>query len=361
MFVPPPPLPIHGAFPASEQRPGDIARLKPERVMCDGTIVTPTRLETPFVTSAKRFGPDVQNAAPRYSLDFDIDAEGRPVNIHPEQMVNPIYYVDTGDLAPSLAVSRFLAGDPRHSCSVSYSVSLIPVPDAPPSLLYEVASAPTPGMAQDEIFAKVSADGDCRSGPGSPRQLNYPDFESISQPAGTRGWSFLRFDVDDKGKVRNARVVGSSGNAALDAASVKALRENRYAAGKAARGCTFNFYRLSSEPLPAPAMPEDAPKDNGELPACTIDPKAIPSLLNGNAYPAAFSARRVAGYAIVGFDTAPWGGVGNVHVLASQPDVSFGEAAMQAIYNAKVPESDTGHRGCVRRVIFRLPKEKPAA
>lgn len=83
-------------------------------------------------------------------------------------------------------------------------------------------------------------------------------------------------------------------------------------------------------------------------------------LLNGNAYLAAFTARRVEGYAIVRFDTAPWGAIGNARALASEPDAAFEMAALRAIMDAKVAESDMGYRGCVRRVAFRLPQEKPA-
>ena len=82
--------------------------------------------------------------------------------------------------------------------------------------------------------------------------------------------------------------------------------------------------------------------------------------MNGNAYPAPFATRRIEGYAIIGFDTAPWGAVGNVRVIASEPDAAFGMAALQSIANAKVTESDVGHRGCIRRVSFRLPREKAA-
>lgn len=359
MLVPPPPL-LNGMILPSGQRPGDIVQLLPGPINCGGGSVSPLDLERPFTTSTQRFGPDNPDSLPSYSLSFAIDVNGRAVDIESSPVIYAGFFIDTSDLAPSLAASRFPAGAPRQSCKISYSASLISVPTAPMTLLYEAASAPATGSAQTEIFARLGEEGDCARGPGSPRRLNYPEFEAISQPAGTRSWSFLRFDVDVAGRTRDVRVVGSSGNVALDAASVKALRGNRYAPGKASQGCIFHFYRLGNTPVEAPAIPADAPKDNGELPACIIDPKTITTLLNGNAYPTAFAARRIEGYAIVGFDTAPWGGIGNAKVLASEPDAAFGLAALQAVFNAKVPESEVGHRGCVRRILFRLPKEKPA-
>lgn len=356
VFAPPP----HDLTVPSAQRPGEIVRLTPGAVLCAGGPVSPTHLEVPFATSTKRFGPDAPKATPSYALSFTIDQDGRAVDIQSGPPIYPGVFIDTTDLAPALAVSRFAPGMPQQKCGITYTVEFVPVPDAPLASLSAVASAPAPGPAASEIWERLGADGDCARGPGSPRRLNYPAFEAIAQASGTRSWSFLSFDVDATGQTRNVHVVGSSENAALDSASVEALRGNRYAPGKASRGCTFHFYRLGNPPIAAPALPADAPKDTDALAACTIDPKTITSLLNGKAYPAPFAARRIEGYAIVGFDTAPWGAVGNVRVLAAEPAAGFGQAAMAAIANARVAESDVGHRGCVRRVRFRLPKETPA-
>lgn len=99
----------------------------------------------------------------------------------------------------------------------------------------------------------------------------------------------------------------------------------------------------------------DTPLDTGDQPGCIVDPKSIPGLLDGSAYPRAFSRRGIEGAAVIGYDTAPWGAVGNVSVLGSEPDEAFGDTARNALSNARVVESDSGRRGCVQRVKFKLP------
>jgi hypothetical protein len=357
MLIPPPPL-NDIVLPAPESR-SEIVTFLAGPVTCDGETVSPIRIERPFASSMRRFGPVAGTPAPTWTVSFSIDGDGRPVDISAGESSSPGFFVDVGDLEPSLAASRFLPAHPHRKCSIRYGATLTPVAEAPQQLLYEVASAPVPGGADSEIYDRIREEGDCARGPSNARRINYPDFESIAQPPGTRSWSFLSYDVDAHGRVDHVHVLASSGNAALDRGGTKALSRNRYASGRALHGCTYRFYRLAGTPVSAPAMPADAPADNGEIPACSIDPKTISTLLNGNAYPAAEAVRRVEGYAIVGYDTAPWGAIGNVHVIASEPDHAFGQAARNALFSANVRPNDVGHTGCVRRVVFRVPRERP--
>lgn len=357
MLIPPPPM-NDVVLPASE-RPGEIVTFSVGAATCDGVATDPAHVERPFATSVRRFGSDMAASAPSYVLTFAIDPDGRPVRIRSVAPANSGFFVNTADLEPSLAASHFGPGQPHQSCTIRYAATLTPVPGAPERLLYEVASAPVPGAAESEIYDRIREGSDCARGPGSARRIDYPDFEGIAQAPGTRSWSFLSYDVDASGRVDHVRVLASSGNASLDRAGAKALSQNRYAPGRALHGCTYHFYRLAGSPVPPPAIPTDAPGDNGEIPACSIDPKTISTLFGGNAYPTAEAARRVEGYAIVGYDTAPWGAIGNVHVLASEPDQAFGQAARNALFSAKVQTSDVGHTGCVRRIRFRVPMERP--
>jgi TonB family protein len=357
--LPPPPPPIISIDDRS--RPTLSSQLEavtfaPGEVRCDGEPIKAVRLETPFPTSLRRFGQR-SIVAPVYRLSFSVDAQGRAHGIRRIwQDAFPAPSIDTNDLSPALAASRFAPGAPHEKCEIGYTAQLTALDAAPISLLYELASTTVSNAAFPEIYDRLrEPDADCKRGPTSPRTLNYPAFETIDQPAGTRSWTFLSFDVDAKGRTTNVRVLGSSGNGALDRAGVKAVAANLYAPGGARRGCTFHFYRSGNGTLPSPALPADAPTDNGELSACAIDPKTIASLLNGNAYPVAFSRRRIEGIAVIGYDTAPWGATGNVKVITAEPDEAFGQAALGAIYGAKVAESATGYRGCVRRIHFVLP------
>jgi outer membrane biosynthesis protein TonB len=57
---------------------------------------------------------------------------------------------------------------------------------------------------------------------------------------------------------------------------------------------------------------------------------------------------------VVRYDVAPWGGTGNIEVLASEPADAFGEAAKRVIAGATRPPSTTGATGCVDRVRFKM-------
>ena len=284
---------------------------------------------------------------------FRIGLDGKPGSIARDDTGATFFGTEDG-AAAALAASRFPPGAPRAACTVAYAVTLVPFGQAGPALLAEMVSAPEPGGGEREAYDLLADGGSCRRGPGGPRRLAYPSFERIPQAPGTRGWSFLRFDVDARGRTRNVAVAYSSGNTILDRAGAAAIRAHRYAPGHAAVGCPFHFYREGSSPLSGPDMPADAPAGT-DGPACDLDPASIRGLFNGDAYPRAFSQRRIEGYAIIGFDTASWGAVGNTRVLASEPAEAFGQAALQAVSNARVAPNDQGRRGCVQRVFFRLP------
>lgn len=224
--------------------------------------------------------------------------------------------------------------------------------------LYAIASLPAAGTLPSELWDRLRpVTADCPHGPGDPRQMNYPAFETIPQPPGTWSWSFLSYDVDPRGRPQRVRLIDSSGNPALDRASVTALAHDRFAPGPGHRGCTYHFYHSGQASEERPPLPPETPEDTGEQAACRIDPKTIANLLDGSAYPPAFSRRKIAGVAAVQYDTAPWGAIGNVRIIAAEPAEAFGDAARNAIANARVAENDVGHRGCVRRVRFRLPSD----
>ena len=71
-------------------------------------------------------------------------------------------------------------------------------------------------------------------------------------------------------------------------------------------------------------------------------------------YPDNFRRRGIEGWAMIGYDVAPWGATGNVRVLATQPSDEFGAQAMRIITTAKRVPSATGYTGCVDRVSFKM-------
>lgn len=360
MQLPPPPPPIFTVSTPLNNRFEMLVTFTPGEVVCDSQAIAATSLTKPFSTVVVYYGSALEAGTPlTYRFTFAIDASGRARTIRKSGAASyPGLYVNTGDLAPSLASSRFGDGQARQGCSITYAATATPVGSAPLQALYEVASQPEPGAFLPTLLARIRPTGSsCARGPGQYRQLNNPAFERIEQPAGTMSWSFLGYDVDQGGRTRNVRLLGSSGSAALDSASVEALARNRYAPGLGYQGCTYHFYRTGKPEVISADLPSGTPVDNDDLPVCALDPKSISGLLDGSAYPVAFLRRRVEGIVGVSFDTAPWGAIGNIKVVASEPDEGFGDAARNVLSRASVGESDTGHRGCFRRIRFKLPPE----
>jgi TonB family protein len=360
MFTALPPAAISVPAPPVAQRTVTILSFDAVAT-CGGQQLPSDALVRPRSVVATRFGPSPQAAAQdKYRYSFAIGADGRARTIRRDPVaLYAGYYNDTSDLAPSLAASRFATGMPQADCSVTYTARSLPIEAAPAQLLYELASLPDAGSAPELWDRLRPAGSDCGRGPGQYRRLNLPAFERLDQAPGTSSWTFLAFDVDPSGRPRNVRTLASAGNGQLDRMGIRALSDNRYAPGPGYRGCTYHFHRIGpgTSPTASPSLPSDAPADSGDLRGCVVDPKSIAGLLGGSAFPNAFLRRRIAGVAVVSYDTAPWGALGNVKVVAAEPDEAFGEAARAALSNARVSESDTGRRGCVRRIRFQPPPE----
>jgi TonB family protein len=348
-------------LPAPPAPPGysrtEIVSFTVDQVSCADGSVPASGFVRPLTIVWTQYGY-ASDAAPQptYQFAFAIDAQGRARTIRRDATSPSNYYVDTSDLAPSLAASHFPAGAPHDKCSVRYKASFNPIDTAAMSDLYALASRPETAGNAPRLYERVQPEGStCPGAPGQYRRLNLPAFERMRPVVGDPAWVFFAFDVDPGGKPAAVRVLGTSGDAELDAAGRRALLANRYAPGSGYRGCTYHFQLADVTEHPAPELPADAPGGPADQPGCMIDPKSISGLLNENAYPRPFARRRIEGMAIIGYDTAPWGGVGNVKVLLSEPAEEFGAVARDAFSNAHVAESATGRRGCVQRVKFKLP------
>lgn len=329
----------------------------PGPVLCGGSPVAAVALARPFPITHERWNaaPDAALAGLDYRFSFTLDAEGRPRTIRRITTASALaFYIDTNDLAPALAASRFAAGSPGRACTIAFTLEMSPVDTAPLARLYEIESLQAQRLPLEITMRTRPAGSTCERGPGGYRQLNNPAFETIANPTRSFAWSYLSYDTDPRGTVRNVALLGSSGNAALDKASIRALSTDRFAPGPGYRGCVYHFYKSGSDVLPI-ETPADAPADTGDLPACRIDEATLKRLLGPAAYPAAFARRRIEGFAAVRYDTAPWGAIGNVTVLQSEPDEAFGATARSGLSQAQVVPSPVGHSGCVQRIRFRLP------
>ena len=71
-------------------------------------------------------------------------------------------------------------------------------------------------------------------------------------------------------------------------------------------------------------------------------------------YPAAYRRRAVEGWAVLTYDIAPWGEIGNVKVAAAQPAADFGTQAQRMLLSARAAASPQGWTGCVERVRFQM-------
>ncbi|HXH16330.1 MAG TPA: energy transducer TonB [Sphingomonas sp.] len=296
---------------------------------------------------------DATNGTKSIGYTFSIDATGRPLDV---TRTTKGYAPAATDLTPALVVAQFAPGAPRQDCSLAFVPAVSPVSEAPIKAVMAYImfpeQRPTPAM-----FARTRPAGStCFDPPPQIRNRAFPAFDGIPKQPGEQGWSMIGFDIDARGKPIHLKREAGNGNAALDTASLAAVAESRFSPG-ARTGCQYPYW-ISAATLPPPPMPEEAAFRTSSATCPTKADWAVqPPLI----YPQNFARRWIEGWAIIGYDVAPWGATGNVRVLAAQPSAEFGEQAMQMLTSAKRTPSTTGDVGCVDRVAFRMPRsgEKP--
>lgn len=349
---------------ASAPRPPE-ARLfeyVPGRVDCAGVTVAPRSVERSFPVTG--FAEPGVNAVP-ITFTFRIDPDGRPLGIAFEPTgteSGPRAYVPTAEVAPAFAAWRFEPGSPHARCRVTFEARGTLASETPLPLLQRYIVAPhNRGPQERQLFKRIHPeDSDC-IGWGCPeiRLRAFPAFETIPQAPGTWSYAMAGFDIDARGRPINVRILSSDGNASLDRATLDAVRRSRFAPG-AKHGCTYPYYRKPKEPLEAPRAPEAAsfaPAD-AKCPKDQTDWTSMPELR----FPLGFQQRSIEGWAVIGYDVAPWGVTGNVRVLAAEPAAMFGEEARSIVTNARQAPSQAGRSGCVDIVRFVMPsREHPGA
>lgn len=334
--IPPPPITV-----SPIATPSGLATWTAGDVHCDGGVTLPgATIRRPLSTldRGRSSGP------PAVTLQFDIDASGRPVSIK-----------DRGfdDAGPALAASRFPAGA-HTGCSVTFGAAVKSIASAAPAELLAYSVSPISGRLPPQGWARIAEGGNCADRPRQQPLLRaYPDFRAFAGSPGEKTWSVIAYDTDAAGKPIHVRMLAGNGNARLDGEAVKAVRASRFTGG-ARTGCTYPYWR-AAEPVPAPSIPDDS-AFRSDSTACSDDRKwATPPTLR---FPPTYGRRRIEGWAVLSYDIAPWGAVGNIKVLASQPADAFGRQAMQMVQSAQAAPSAHGATGCVTRVKFEMPDDE---
>ncbi|GAA0730489.1 TonB family protein [Sphingomonas japonica] len=339
---PPPPPVVVEQFAAARDPQPLIVTYRGSQARCGGTPVSPVHVEPPVPFA--HFGG--QSGIAPLALRFRIDARGRPVSIDGVDGRN----YQTADVIPSFVAWRFQPDEQRSECAITlYPVSQ-PIADTDQATLVRYFAAGggygSPMTAQ-LVRRIVPAGSDCiRGWPQLLTQVT-PRFADLPGDPGTITTTAVAFDIDADGRPTDVRTFSGRDNVALDRAAAKAVAQWRYADGPR-RGCAYPLWRSSSDTLGAP----DAPRGGGA--ECGLpDEWATPPRLE---FPAAYKRRRIEGWALIGFDVAPWGALGNLRVLHAEPTFEFGEAALGVARSATKPKSNQGASNCSVMVQFKLDR-----
>lgn len=296
-------------------------------------------------------GWDIASQRRSMTLDFRIDASGRPLSIVRRIPPENSYMPDSQDVMPAFAASRFQPGGERTGCTVTFTASLTPIAAAPLADVMAYAVFPTGGRTKAIGDRLRAAGSDCFDPAPAVLLRAFPDFKRLPEQPGYPSWSMTGYDLNAAGKPGRVRTLAGTGNRGLDTASRDAVARSRFERG-VRTGCSYPYYKTATL-LPPPVAPEeDAVRPAGATcPRDHIwDRKPVLS------YPSPYSRRSIEGWAMIAYDVAPWGQTGNVRVLQSEPTAEFGDAAMQMIRNATFKQGGGGYVGCVDRVLYRIRK-----
>lgn len=317
----------------------------PGEVRCAGAVVLATPMRRPW-TSLGWAGTTSKPLTYR----FAVTASGRTTGI--SRQGGKEYMPFSDDVAPSLAATRFAVGAAHESCVITYVPRLTSLAETPVADLISYTITPLSGALPEEGWARIRTAGNCTDAPRpEPLLTALPNFRALPGTPGVKDWSLVGYDLDIRGRPARVHVVAGTTNTSLDQASVEAMKASRFTAGTARHGCRYPYWRTPTTLAP-PLIPEEkAVRPAGATCPSQHDWSLYPTLR----FPEAYQRRAIEGWAIVVYDVAPWGEVGNAHVIASEPTEDFGTQALTLIRSAKVPTTQ-GLIGCVDRVRFKMPE-----
>jgi TonB family protein len=275
---------------------------------------------------------------------FGVDADGRVIDLKREGAWTP------ESQAPVIASWRFAPGAPASDCKLQPTATVTPLDQTTPA--QRLQAMISEGRAAPIYLRKALDDlGDCARTPRRrPQTISYPDLRAFGDRSVDPAWAGVTYDIDGDGAVRNVRIVTQHGEPAFADLAAASVAESRFQTGSPRTGCHAVF-KARPKASPASKRP-DAASFERPSDACALKKVPLPEVMP---YPPAYAARRVGGWAIVRFDVAPWGQIGPVEVLASQPAQAFGVAAINLMQNIRLPAPPTGYRGCVMPIIYATP------
>lgn len=320
--------------------------------LVEGTAPSP-RAWQPWVPAPVTQTGFTPPAVPTHQVyAFSVDAEGRVADLKPEGGANPPIYWLGDDQMAAIATWRFAAGAPAKGCKADLAMTYTALAATAPAKLFEI-------LANEQRGAPVSVRNALAAGTGCeggakrrPNVFVYPDTRPFDDKTVDPSWAGVRYDIDASGAVRNVRIAAQHGEAAFADAVAASISESKFFPGQPRAGCFLTYKAMpkaTEAPKPPPETAFTRPGDT-----CKVSNQAL-NLPENKLFPPAYGKRRVAGWAMVRFDVAPWGQVGAIEVLASQPTAAFGEAARVMLNSARPSPPPTGYRGCVVPVVYAIP------
>lgn len=284
------------------------------------------------------------------TYEFTLGSEARALSI---RMVNDqSRRRRISDLPPAIAGSQFPAFSQNAQCRVTFEYETTPLGQVSLEDFMRLRAYNRNARIPSEEWARF-APGNCLDKPSQrPLLVAFPDFREIAKSPGRRDWVFMTYSTDETGRPVDLSIVGSSGNSELNKAGLAALEKSRWTQPNR-EGC-FRYFYTGNGVIEAPEKQEI--ETYGTFPeACDADDKwAREPVLR---YPSAYQRRAVEGWAVLRYDVAPWGEIGNVEVIDAQPTEEMGRQAITVLTSAQFKPLEAGLTGCIERVIFRLPEE----
>lgn len=343
LTIPPAPPPPIVTAPV---RPSIISWV-PGSVRCGETVVDGSGIVAP---SGELRSLPVQSDLST-NLRFAIDAGGRPHSI--ARLGNQTFRFGS-DIAPSLAASRFPAGAPQTTCIVRYEAAARTVEESSLEELVRFSVQPGAARLPREGADRITAQSDCLRPPRpQPLILSYPDHRAVPEIPGQFEWTVIGFDIASDGTTTQRRVRMGTDNDTLNAAAIDAVANSKFADGNRT-GCIMPFVRRAGT-LTAPPVPEDREDEQPDICGGDQSWATSPRLT----YPEAYRRRSIEGWALMAYDVAPWGEIGNIRVVESQPSDDFGLQARTILRMAKVKEG-AGASGCTQLVRFEMKDDGSA-